>query len=63
MRHRSSFYTSLGRLLMIDLLEDEDKFDNFMIPLTGKYNLYVLFNIVYLIKVILINFNFYPSIC
>lgn len=22
---------------MIDLLEDEDKFDNFMIPLTGKF--------------------------
>ncbi|VVC45633.1 Hypothetical protein CINCED_3A018331 [Cinara cedri] len=36
MRHRSSFYTSLGRLLMIDLLEDEDKFDNFMIPLTAS---------------------------
>lgn len=46
MRHRSSFYTSLGRLLMIDLLEDEDKFDNFMIPLTGKNNLCVLLIII-----------------
>jgi hypothetical protein len=28
------FYTSLGRLLMVDLGEDEEKFDAFMIPLT-----------------------------
>lgn len=35
MRCRSTFYTSLGRLLMIDLGEDEEKFDQFMIPLTN----------------------------
>ena len=28
------FYTSLGRLLMVDLGEDEEKFDAFMVPLT-----------------------------
>ena len=31
------FYTSLGRLLMVDLGEDEDKFDAFMIPLTQSF--------------------------
>jgi len=34
MRCRSMFYTSLGRLLMVDLGEDEEKFDAFMAPLT-----------------------------
>lgn len=29
------FYTSLGRLLMVDLGEDEERFQNFMLPLTG----------------------------
>ena len=37
MRCRSMFYTSLGRLLMVDLGEDEDKFDAFMIPLTQSF--------------------------
>merc|ERR1719334_1736902 len=37
MRCRSMFYTSLGRLLMVDLGEDEDKFENFMIPLTSAF--------------------------
>lgn len=36
MRCRSMFYTSLGRLLMVDLGEDEDRFQNFMLPLTGN---------------------------
>ena len=31
------FYTSLGRLLMVDLGEDEDKFDAFMLPLTQSF--------------------------
>lgn len=39
MRCRSMFYTSLGRLLMVDLGEDEDRFHNFMLPLTGKNRL------------------------
>lgn len=30
------FYTSLGRLLMVDLGEDEDRFTQFMVPLTSK---------------------------
>ena len=34
---RSMFYTSLGRLLMVDLGEDEEKFDAFMIPLTQSF--------------------------
>lgn len=38
MRFRSMFYTSLGRLLMVDLGEDEDRFYNFMLPLTSKLN-------------------------
>ena len=31
------FYTSLGRLLMVDLGEDEEKFDAFMMPLTQSF--------------------------
>ena len=31
------FYTSLGRLLMVDLGEDEEKFDAFMLPLTRSF--------------------------
>ncbi|XP_050294230.1 exportin-7 isoform X2 [Anthonomus grandis grandis] len=37
MRCRSMFYTSLGRLLMVDLGEDEDRFHNFMLPLTAAF--------------------------
>jgi exportin-7 len=37
MRSRTMFYTSLGRLLMVDLGEDEDRFDAFMIPLTSAF--------------------------
>lgn len=37
MRCRSMFYTSLGRLLMVDLGEDEEKFDQFMMPLTQAF--------------------------
>ena len=37
MRCRSMFYTSLGRLLMVDLGEDEERFHTFMLPLTGEY--------------------------
>ncbi|KAJ4450732.1 hypothetical protein ANN_02162 [Periplaneta americana] len=37
MRCRSMFYTSLGRLLMVDLGEDEDRFDSFMLPLTAAF--------------------------
>lgn len=36
MRCRTTFYTALGRLLLVDLGEDEDKFDQFMMPLTGN---------------------------
>ena len=31
------FYTSLGRLLMVDLGEDEEKFDSFMMPITQSF--------------------------
>uniref|UniRef100_A0A0K8S6Q8 Exportin-7/Ran-binding protein 17 TPR repeats domain-containing protein n=3 Tax=Lygus hesperus TaxID=30085 RepID=A0A0K8S6Q8_LYGHE len=37
MRCRSMFYTSLGRLLMVDLGEDEDRFNSFMLPLTNAF--------------------------
>jgi exportin-7 len=43
MRCRSMFYTSLGRLLMVDLGEEEDKFEAFMIPLTA-YLIKLLFH-------------------
>ena len=36
MRCRTTFYTSLGRLLLVDLGEDEEKFYQFMMPLTGQ---------------------------
>ncbi|XP_043270659.1 exportin-7 isoform X2 [Venturia canescens] len=35
MRCRSMFYTSLGRLLMVDLGEDDERFHTFMLPLTA----------------------------
>ncbi|XP_028966380.1 exportin-7 [Galendromus occidentalis] len=34
-RCRTTFYTSLGRMLLIDLGEDEERFDHFMVPLTS----------------------------
>lgn len=37
MRCRTMFYTSLGRLLMFDLGEDEERFYNFLNPLTSKF--------------------------
>lgn len=37
MRSRTLFYTSLGRLLMVELGEDEEKFTQFMIPITSKF--------------------------
>lgn len=40
------FYTSLGRLLMVDLGEDEERFHTFMLPLTGNINqINILLNI------------------
>ncbi|OXA43995.1 Exportin-7 [Folsomia candida] len=36
LRFRTVFYTALGRLLMVDLGEDEDKFHTFMVPLTSQ---------------------------
>jgi len=36
MRCRTTFYTALGRLLMVDLGEDEERFEQFMMPLEGK---------------------------
>lgn len=36
-RCRSMFYTCLGRLLMVDLGEDVDRFITFMMPLTSEY--------------------------
>lgn len=37
MRCRTTFYTALGRLLMVDLGEDEERFDTFMVPLTTAF--------------------------
>ncbi|XP_066968940.1 exportin-7 isoform X8 [Macrobrachium rosenbergii] len=38
MRSRTLFYTSLGRLLMVDLGEDEEKFTQFMLPITSAFD-------------------------
>ncbi|XP_005376382.1 PREDICTED: ran-binding protein 17 isoform X3 [Chinchilla lanigera] len=37
LRCRTTFYTALTRLLMVDLGEDEDEFENFMMPLTVSF--------------------------
>lgn len=37
MRCRTMFYTSLGRLLMFDLGEDEERFYSFLTPLTNQF--------------------------
>ncbi|XP_009983806.1 PREDICTED: ran-binding protein 17-like, partial [Tauraco erythrolophus] len=37
LRCRTVFYTALTRLLMVDLGEDEDEFENFMLPLTVAF--------------------------
>ncbi|XP_060088778.1 ran-binding protein 17 isoform X3 [Heteronotia binoei] len=37
LRCRTTFYTALTRLLMVDLGEDEDEFENFMLPLTVSF--------------------------
>lgn len=42
MKCRTIFYTSLGRLFVIDSGEDEDKFEKFMQPLTCKFYLMIL---------------------
>lgn len=31
------FYRALGRLLLVELGEDEEKFERFIGPLTGEY--------------------------
>ena len=38
MKCRTMFYTSLGRLLMVELGEDDDKFQAFMQPLTAAFD-------------------------
>ncbi|XP_078509484.1 ran-binding protein 17 isoform X2 [Lissotriton helveticus] len=37
LRCRTTFYTALTRLLMVDLGEDEDEFENFMLPITSAF--------------------------
>lgn len=41
MRNRSMFYTSLGRLFLVDFNEDEERFDNFMMPITSAYDVLI----------------------
>ncbi|XP_055588183.1 exportin-7 isoform X1 [Uranotaenia lowii] len=43
-RCRSMFYTCLGRLLMVDLSEDVDRFNTFMMPLTNTIENMVMMN-------------------
>ncbi|EDO48742.1 predicted protein, partial [Nematostella vectensis] len=38
MRCRTTFYIALGRLLMVDLGEDDEKFDHFMSPITSRWH-------------------------
>ncbi|XP_053935532.1 ran-binding protein 17 isoform X3 [Cuculus canorus] len=45
LRCRTVFYTALTRLLMVDVGEDEDEFENFMLPLTVSFeNVTQIFN-------------------
>ncbi|XP_059618203.1 ran-binding protein 16 isoform X1 [Phlebotomus argentipes] len=37
MRMRSMFYSSLGRLLMVDFGDDEERFYTFMLPMTNQF--------------------------
>ena len=37
-QNRTSFYSALGRLLMVDLGEDEEAFAKFMTPLSTAFN-------------------------
>jgi exportin-7 len=37
MRYRTTFYSALSRLLMIELGEDEEKFERFMVPLADTF--------------------------
>lgn len=62
LRCRSVFYTALGRLMLINLGEDEDKFEQFMIPLTGKLSLflYSCIQIIYLKLCVSICINIFP---
>jgi len=36
MRCRTTFYTALGRLLTVELGEDEERFERFISPMTGR---------------------------
>ncbi|XP_076805197.1 exportin-7-like isoform X1 [Clavelina lepadiformis] len=38
LRCRTTFYTSLGRLLLVDLGEDEEKLTRFMVPMTTTFH-------------------------
>ncbi|KAI9558642.1 hypothetical protein GHT06_015430 [Daphnia sinensis] len=38
MKCRTTFYTSMGRLLLVDLGEDEDRFEQFMLPLASAFD-------------------------
>lgn len=52
MRSRTTFYIALGRLLMVDLGEDEDKFESFMAPITSKLSPTLV------LSVIIVNYHF-----
>jgi exportin-7 len=47
MRCRTIFYTALGRLLNLDLSDEDDNFEQFMMPLSSKHILlfYCLFEV------------------
>ena len=48
LRCRTVFYIALGRLLLVELGEDEEKFERFISPMTGMYTLHVCtYDIVY----------------
>lgn len=65
LRCRSVFYTALGRLLLINLGEDEDKFEQFMMPLTGKKSLHnhSFIQIIYWTKLICMHHYISLSLC
>jgi hypothetical protein len=54
MRCRTTFYIALGRLLIVDLGEDDEKFEQFMAPETSKYKLDSLQNMIMTIRISII---------
>ena len=47
LRYRTTFYTALGRLLIVELGENDDKLNTFMSPIAGILLGYMILTIAY----------------